>query len=81
FPTGLITNGSASTTCTSGSVSTASGSVSLSGATIPATGSCTVTVNARSNTAGDYLNVIAAGAVTSSNAGSNTVAVEASLSV
>lgn len=81
FPSGLVTFGSASTTCSSGTASTASGSVSLSGATIPATGSCTVTVNARSNTAGDYLNVIAAGAVTSTNAGSNTVAAEAALSV
>lgn len=80
FPAGLITSSLASTNC-GGTASTASGSVSLSGGTIPATGSCTVTVNASSGTAGDYLNIIAAGAVTSTNAGSNTVAAEAALSV
>jgi len=64
----------ASTTCTSGTVSSAAGSVTLSGGNIPANGSCTVSINVNSsvvNLAG-YVNTIAAGAVTTSNTGSNT---------
>ena len=52
------------------------GTLSLSGGSIPASGSCTVSVDVTSsvvNLAG-YSNTLAAGDVTTSNAGSNTVA-------
>lgn len=81
FPAGLVTNGTATKTCSDGTISTASGSVIINGVTIPAAGSCTVTVNTRSATPGDYVNLIAAGAVTSGNAGSNTQAATDTLSV
>ena len=45
-------------------------------ATIPASGSCTVTVNVTSAAAGAYANTIAVGAVTSTNAGANTAAAQ-----
>jgi len=79
--TALMPN--ASTTCASGSVSSASGSVSLSGATIPASGSCTVSIDVTSNVVNltGYTNTIAAGAVTTSNAGSNTSSASATLIV
>jgi uncharacterized repeat protein (TIGR01451 family) len=85
YPSGLVNapTPGAATTC-GGSVSTTGAptpSVSLSGGTIPAQGSCTVTVAVRSGTAGTYVNTIPAGGVTSTNAGSNSVAASASLSV
>ena len=85
YPANLV-NASApagSTTCTGGTVIAAAsgGSVALSGATIPASGSCTVTVSVTSSLAGSYPNTIAAGAVTSTNAGSNTAAASATLTV
>ncbi len=57
------------------------GSVALAGGTIPASGSCTVTVNVTSAASGLYNNTIAAGALTTTNAGSNAAAANASLSV
>lgn len=81
FPSGLVTNGTATETCTGGTVSSSSTSVTLSNATIPAAGSCTVTINTRSATPGDYVNTIAIGEVTSTNAGSNTQPASATLSV
>ncbi len=73
----------ASTTCASGTVSSTSGSVSLAGATIPASGSCTVSIDVTSgllNLTG-YVNTLAAGAVSTSNAGSSTAAASATLVV
>ena len=81
FPNGMVRNGSASTSCTNGSTSITNTSVSLSNGTVPAGGSCTVTINVRSATAGSYTNTIPIGGVTTSNAGSNTLAAEATLSV
>ena len=49
-------------------------SVALSGATIPASGSCTVTVNVTSAVAATYNNTIAIGALTTTNAGANLAA-------
>jgi len=73
----------ASTTCASGIVSSAAGSVSLSGATIPASGSCTVSIDVTSNVINlpGYTNTIAAGALTSTNAGSNTAPASSTLIV
>ncbi|MDH4226694.1 MAG: DUF11 domain-containing protein [Deltaproteobacteria bacterium] len=85
YPAGLV-NAAApagSTTCAGGSVTAAAGggSVQLSGATIPASGSCTITVTVTSATAGSYTNTIAAGGVTTTNAGSNAGAASATLTV
>ncbi len=55
--------------------------VVLSGGTIPASGSCAVTVNVTSATAASYANTIPIGAVTTTNAGPNAVAANATLSV
>jgi uncharacterized repeat protein (TIGR01451 family) len=66
-----------------GTVTAAAGanSVALAGGTIPAGGSCTVSVNVRSGTAGSYTNNIPIGSVSSANAGANAVAASAVLNV
>ncbi|TVQ82235.1 MAG: DUF11 domain-containing protein [Micavibrio sp.] len=68
LPTGLVvgTTPAASTTCAGGTVNAAPSatSIGLSGATIPASGSCTVSVNVLSNISGSYTNTIPAGALT-----------------
>jgi hypothetical protein len=56
-------------------------SVTLSGASIPASSSCTVTLTVSSGTAGSYNDTIAAGAVTTALAGSNTTPATATLTV
>ncbi len=56
-------------------------SVALSGATVPASGACTVTLTVSSGTAGSYKDTIAAGAVTTALAGSNTAPATATLTV
>lgn len=73
----------ASTTCASGIVGSTAGSVSLSGATIPAGGSCTVSIDVTSNVVNlaGYVNTLAAGAVTTANAGSNAAPASATLIV
>ena len=73
----------AATTCASGSVSSLPGSFSLSGATIPASGSCTVSIDVTSNVVNlaGYVNTLAAGAVTTTNAGSSTAPASATLIV
>jgi uncharacterized repeat protein (TIGR01451 family) len=83
YPAGLTNSTTASTTCAGGTASAAigGGTVSLAGGTIPAAGGCTVTVSVTSSTAGSYTNSIAIGDVTSTNAGSNTVAASATLTV
>ena len=84
YPAGIINSAApgAGTSC-SGTLSAAAGggSVALASGTIAANGSCTVTVNVTAGVAGSYTNTIAAGGVTSSNAGSNTAAASAALSV
>jgi uncharacterized repeat protein (TIGR01451 family) len=85
YPTDLVTAGTPNevTTCASGSVGTTAGTVSLSTATIPASGSCTVSVDVTSSVVnlGGYTNTIAIGAVTTSNTGSNTGAASDTLIV
>jgi uncharacterized repeat protein (TIGR01451 family) len=72
YPSGLVNTGSASRsnscggTLTSGNNAT---SLTLSGATVPANGSCTVSVNTTSNTAGSYTN--STGSVTTTNIGNS----------
>src|SRR5437868_1908374 len=66
YPAGLTNTATASgaTTCGAGSVTAANNgaSVALANGTIPASGSCTVTVNV-SAAAGSYANTLAAGAL------------------
>lgn len=88
FPTGLLTSGTpTSTGCGAGATVTASnngttnGIVTLSGATITTGTNCVITVNVTSSTTGSYTNTIPIGAVTSTNAGSNSAAGSASLVV
>ena len=62
-----------------------SAGIQLTGGTIPANGSCTITVNVKATTAGDYTNTIpaspTAGFLNTSNGGGNTIAASAPLSV
>lgn len=85
YPANLVntTAPGGATTCAGGTVTALAGgtSVALSGGTIAAGGSCTVTVNVTSATAGAYTNTIPAGGVTTTNAGSNTAAASATLTV
>lgn len=75
LPSGLVvaTTPNASTTCASGVVTAPASAtqISLAGATIPATGSCTVTVDVLSNISGTYTNTIPAGGVTTFEGVSN----------
>src|SRR5439155_1239553 len=86
YPANLVNTASASgaTTCGGAPTVTAANngtSVALTGGTIPASGSCTVTVNTTSATPGTYNNSIAAGALTTTNAGANAAGASASLTV
>ena len=85
YPTDLLTAGTpnAVTSCASGTVTSTAGSVSLSTATIPASGSCTVSIDVTSDVINltGYTNTLAIGAVSTSNAGSNAVAASATLIV
>ena len=76
LPSGLVvaSPANATTSCSPGTVSaTPSGTtLTLAGATIPASGSCNLSVNVTAAVAGTYTNTIAAGAVSSSNAGAST---------
>ena len=58
-----------------------SASVRLTGGVIPSNGSCTITVNVKANLAGDYLNTIPLGSLSTTNGGASTVAATAPLSV
>ncbi len=84
YPSGVVNapTPGAATTC-GGTVTAVAGgtSIALTGGTIPALGSCTVTVSVRTAAGGLYTNTIAAGGLTSSNAGANTVAASADLVV
>jgi len=64
-----------------GTLPAPSSSVTLSGASIPASSSCTVALTVSSGTAGSYKDTIAAGAVTTTLAGSNTTPATATLTV
>ncbi len=68
------------TTCGGPVTAAANGtSVALSGGTVPAGGSCVVTVQQAAAAGGAYANVIAIGDVTTTNAGSNAAAANATL--
>ena len=80
WPSGLVTSGGATTTC-AGTVTSTSTTVTLaSGSMIPASSSCTVTVNVRASAGGSYINTLAAGALMT-NQGNNGAAAVATLTV
>jgi uncharacterized repeat protein (TIGR01451 family) len=85
LPTGLVVaiTPNASTTCSGGVISApaSSTSIRLSGATIPASGSCTVTVDVLSNISGVYINTIPASGVTTLDGVSNDEPTSAQLIV
>ena len=76
YPSGLVndTSTSPATTTCGGAVTAANGgnTLSLSGGTIPASGSCTVTVNVQGTAAGSFLN--STGSITTTNAGTGSAA-------
>src|SRR5205807_5106768 len=82
YPANLVNTASASGATTCGGAVTAANngtSLALSGATIPATGSCTVTVNVTSATAGSYNN--STGNLTTTSPASNVAGASATLTV
>lgn len=86
YPANLINATMTNLTNSCGGTATAAaggGSLSLSAGTIPASGSCTVSLDVTSNVVdlGGYTNTLAIGAVTTSNAGSNAVAASDTLIV
>jgi len=84
LPAGLQLGATApATTCggASGSVTSSSGTVTMSGAIIPANGSCDLTVNVTSATAGTYTSTVATNDLTTGPAGHNTAPASASLTV
>ena len=80
LPPGLSTTAAATGTC-GGSLATNTNSVALTNGSIPANGSCQIKVQVTGSAPGSYANVIAAGALTSANAGSNPLAATANLSI
>ena len=83
YQANLLNNGSLVNNC-GGSVTAGAGNpgtLTLAGGTIPASGSCTISILTTSGTAGIYTNTIAAGTLTTANAGSNAAAAAANLSV
>ncbi len=83
LPTGLVVaqTPNASTTCANGLVSAANSATSiiLTGATIPASGSCTVSVNVLSNISGTYINTIPSGSLTTFEGASNDLSTSAEI--
>jgi uncharacterized repeat protein (TIGR01451 family) len=77
LPGGMViaSPANATTTCAGGTVTgvPAGITLALTGGTIPANGSCAISADVTSSTPGTYVNTIPPGAVTSANAGANTV--------
>jgi len=85
FPTNVVVadTPNASTTCGSGTVTAVAGSGSVtlaSGASIPASGSCTISVDVESAVNGTYTNTIAAGAL-QTDQGNSPFAANANLKI
>lgn len=86
YPANLVNAVTPALTSTCGTVAAASnatnpGMLTLTGGVMPANSSCTVTVSVTSATAASYPNSIPIGGLTTANAGSNTVAASATLTV
>jgi mucin-19 len=82
YPGGVTNTATPSVTNScSGTVTAAAngGSVGLSGGTVPANGSCQITVQVTATAGGNYTNTIGAGALTTTNGGSNASSTAAQL--
>ena len=80
LPAGVTTVAATSANTCGGAHGQTSGMVALTGGTIPVSGSCTLSVDVTSTTAGGHVNTIAAGALVT-NGGSNAAPATASLVV
>jgi hypothetical protein len=80
YPAGLVnaSPANAMTTC-GGTVTPTAIALALSGGTIPASGSCTVSVDVIRSSAGPVTNTLPAGAMTSANAAASTTTATAVL--
>ncbi|MBL0140674.1 MAG: DUF11 domain-containing protein [Betaproteobacteria bacterium] len=77
YPPGLVNTAAPGATSSCGGTVTAAaggGSLSLAGATIPASGSCTLTVNVTTTANGSYANTIPVAALTNTQGITNTAA-------
>lgn len=70
LPSGMTVVGSPTTPQCGGTISSTTGSITLAGGTIPASGSCTVTLNVTAASAGVYNNT--SGFISSAESGTNT---------
>jgi serine protease len=79
----MQTSPAPTTTCAgaSGTLTSSTSTVTMAGANIPANGSCSITLSVKSATAGNYTNSIAANALSTGPAGSNSAGASASLDV
>jgi serine protease len=79
----IETSPAPTTTCegASGTLTSSTSSVTLAGANIPAAGSCSITLSVKSATSGTYSNAVAAKALSTGPAGSNSSGSSASLTV
>jgi serine protease len=84
-PANLIiqTSPAPTTSCAgaSGMLTSSASAVTMAGANIPANGSCSMTLSVKSATAGSFANPIAANALSTAPAGSNSAGASASLTV
>jgi len=85
LPTGVnvAATPNASTTCGSGTVTAGAGAttVALAGGSVGAASTCTITVSVTSNNVGSYPNTIPAGALTTTQGGTNSQPASATLAV
>jgi len=79
----IQTSPAPTTTCAgaSGTLTSSTSTVTMAGANIPAKDSCSITLSVKSATAGNYTNSIAANALSTGPAGSNSAGASASLDV
>jgi serine protease len=79
----IQTSPAPTTTCAgaSGTLTSSTSAVSMAGASIPAEGSCSIILSVKSAASGTYSNAIAAKALSTGPAGSNSAASSASLTV
>ncbi|MFN8510486.1 MAG: DUF11 domain-containing protein [Deinococcaceae bacterium] len=84
LPSGLSASGSPGLSSSCGGTPTYTGgtrTLALSGGTIPASGTCTLTMNVTASTPGTYTNTLPIAAISSTNAGSSTQVTSANLTV
>jgi uncharacterized repeat protein (TIGR01451 family) len=82
YPAGLVnaTPPNISSTC-GGTPSSTANTLSLTGGTVPASSTCTVSIDVTAAAAGNYVNTVPTGTISSSSHGTNTQTATATLSV